>query len=124
MCLRLVIFATRCREFLPRRPRRWLEQKRVAYEELMLPVTCLTTPGCRLAHFGAASNLGKHVRFLPEWPCDHALSSRRQCWHELLHPVKDRRCMLSRESEAALQTCTEAFKRHPLRIRLPHEYGG
>ena len=89
-------------------PRRWRESGRVIYEEIGLPVTCLTTRQCSLAHFGYHSALGKRIRYSPEWRCQSFLRSREQCWHELWHPVKDRRCLVSEESQAALAACEAA----------------
>ena len=61
-----------------------------------------------MAHFGYNSALGKRIRYSPEWRCESFLRSREQCWQEWWHPVKDRRCLVSNRSQAALAACEAA----------------
>ena len=98
------------------------KQGYVLYEEIGLPVICLTTPGCRLADLRETA-LGKRVRFKPEWPCESVLQSRERCWQELWHPVKARDCLLSDRSQAALRACAKAPRRKRNARGLPHIYG-
>ena len=102
--------------------RSWGERGYVLYEEIGLPVICLTTPGCRLADLRETA-LGKRVRFKPEWPCESVLQSRERCWQELWHPVKARDCLLSDRSQAALRACAKAPRRKRNARGLPHIYG-
>ena len=65
--------------------RRWrgATPPNLMYEEIGIPVSCLTTPGCHLAEFSDKSAMGKHVRYKPGWPCEKVLRARKLCWTEL-----------------------------------------
>ena len=72
----------------------------VAYEEIGIPVICVTEPGCTLASFPKGAPLGAHIRYKPTYQCEEALRARMRCRNEIWHPVKDRACLIQFLEEA------------------------
>ena len=69
----------------------------IGYEEILLPVACLTDPRCSLAPFSMAKIPVKRVKYRitqtqPFWACEQFLDALKSDSNDLWHPVKDRRC--------------------------------
>jgi len=91
----------------------------MGYEEITVPMTCLTSPSCTLSQFMVPGKIGgelmsrnkvyqqwpkepnaaygdgysSRVRFRPDWDCQDYLASRQSGSLELWHPVKNRTCL-------------------------------
>ena len=69
----------------------------VGYEEILLPVACLTDRRCSLAPFSMAKIPVKHLKYRISrnqeyWNCTQFLDALKSDSRDLWHPVKDRRC--------------------------------
>lgn len=92
----------------------------IGYEEMSVPMMCLTAPNCKLSQFGRPGYISgelsgnepwavhpdapnfangafysSRVQFRPEWSCGEFLAARANGTNELFHPVKDRSCLLT-----------------------------
>ena len=84
----------------------------IGYEEIFLPVSCLTDARCTLASLASPVSKARSsavtyldvapehridaslVRFRPSWSCaDAQRACGESAWHGLVHPVKERACV-------------------------------